>query len=243
KGKTTFGPASSTPTFGADSENLTPAINDLGWVAFGAILRSGKTRWNSVWAKRGGGLELVARGGLPKSGYGEGDPAPGFPAGATFAAFDGSALNLDGTLAFQGFADEHGSIFSLTEAIWWDEPGALTVVAAAGRPVPGAPGAVYGDLTLAGLTDGGVLHFTAGLTGSGVTAANDFALLRATPDGAVTLVLREGDIVEVVEGSGGTTLRTVADFAFGPGVVTAGRAAARVGFTDGGGVYLIDPFP
>jgi hypothetical protein len=243
QGKTTFGPASSTPTFGADGENLTPAINDLGWVAFGAILRSGKTRWNSVWAQRGGSLELVARGGLPISGYGEGDPAPGLPAGATFAAFDGSALNQDGTLAFQGFADEHGSIFALTEAIWWDEPGALTLVAAAGRPVPGAPGAAYGDLTLEGLTDAGVLHFTAALTGSGVTAANDVALLRVTPDGAVALVLREGDVVEVRDGSGQGTLRTVAGFTFGPGVVTAGRAAARVSFTDGsGGVYLIDPF-
>jgi hypothetical protein len=38
-------------------------------------------------------------------------------------------------------------------------------------------------------------------------------------------------------------LRTVASFTFGPGVVTAGRAAVRVSFTDGGGgVYLIDPF-
>ncbi|HEX9668311.1 MAG TPA: choice-of-anchor tandem repeat NxxGxxAF-containing protein [Thermoanaerobaculia bacterium] len=243
KGKTTFGPASSTPTFGADGENLAPAINDLGWVVFGAILRSGKTRWNSVWAKRGGSLELVARGGLPLSGYGEGDPAPGLPAGATFAAFDGSALNQDGTFAFQGWADEHGNFFALTEAIWWDAPGTLALVAAAGRPVPGASGAAYGELTLEGLTGEDVLHFTASLTGSGVTWANDVALLRATPDGTVALLLREGDVVEVLDGAGRSTLRTVASFTFGPGVVTAGRAAARVTFTDGsGGVYLIDPF-
>ncbi len=244
KGKTTFGPATSEPVFGGDGVNLNLAMNDLGAVVFGAVLRSGKTQWNSVWTSRGGTPELVARGGLPISGYGKGDPAPGLAAGATFGIFQGSAINDDGTIAFQGFADETGSSFALTAGIWWDEPGTLALVAAEGRPVPGAPGAAYADLTLEGLTDAGALYFSATLTGPGVAAGNDVAVLRATAGGAPVIVLREGDLVEVIDGSGARTERTVATFAFGPGVETAARAAVDVSFADGSaGVYVIDPLP
>ena len=122
---------------------------------------------------------------------------------------------------------------NLTRAIWWDAPGKLTLVGAEGRPVPGAPGAVYFDVILESLTDGGSLFFLARLAGSGVNAANDQALLRADPDGSVRLVLREGDAVEVAG-----SVRVVRTFQFGRELSEDGRAAAHLTFADGSsGIY------
>ncbi len=231
--KTTFGPTSSSPTFGADGENLVPTVNDRGAALFGAVLRSGKTRLNSVWTNRSGGLALVARGSLPLSGFGQGDQAPGFPPGATFGIFEQGAINERNQIAFQGFADEFDTMSNLTRALWWDVPGKLTLVAAEGRPVPGAPGAAYFDLTLESLTDGGSLFFLARLAGSGVSSANDQALLRARPDGSVGLVLREGDAVEVAG-----AVRVVRSFQIGRELSAHGQAAAWLTFTDGSsGIY------
>lgn len=238
KGKTTFGPTSSSPTFGADLENLVPTLNDLGSVLFGAVLRTGKSRLNSVWTNRSGQSTLLARGSIPLSGFGQGDPAPGFPPGVTFATFVLGAINNRNEIAFQGTADELDDPLRLTPAIWWDVPGALSLVAAAGRPVPGAPGAVYADLALESLTDDGALFFSAQFYGSGVTSANDRALLRIDPDGTVHLVLREGDAVEVVDAAGARTVRTVRSFGFGRELARDGQAVAHLDFVDGSaGVY------
>lgn len=231
--KSSFGPTSSSPTFGADGENLVPTVNGRGAALFGAVLRNGKTRLNSVWTNRSGALALVARGSLPLSGFGQGDQAPGFAPGATYGLFEQGAINESNQIAFQGFADELDTMSNLTRAIWWDVPGKLSLVAAEGRPVPGAPGAVYFDVTLESLTDDGSLFFLARLAGSGVNGSNDQALLRARPDGSVGIVLREGDSVEVAG-----TLRVVRSFQFGRELSADGRAAAHLVFTDGSsGIY------
>jgi len=240
RGKTpAFGPTRSTPTFGGDHENLPPVVNDLGTVLFGAVLRSGKSRFNSVWTGRSGAAPvLLVRGGVPLSGYGEGDPAPGFAPGVGFATFEQGALNERNQLAFLGFADEQGNPLDLTQAIWWDVPGRLALVAAEGRPAPGLPGVVYFNLSLETLTDEGALFFTARLAGAGITAANDRALFRADPDGSVDLVLREGDTVDVTDRAGATTARIVRSFDVARDLDQAGRGVARLAFSDGSaGVY------
>ena len=226
--KSSFGPTSSSPTFGADGENLVPTVNGRGAALFGAVLRSGKTRLNSVWTNRSGALALVARGSLPLSGFGQGDQAPGFAPGATYGIFEQGAINERNQIAFQGFADEFGTMSNLTRAIWWDAPGKLSLAAAEGRPVPGAPGAVYFDVILESLQDDGTLFFLARLAGSGVNGSNDQALLRARPDGSVGIVLREGDAVEAAG-----AVRVVRSFQFGRELSADGRAAAHLVFTDG----------
>jgi hypothetical protein len=249
KGKTTFGPTLSTPTFGGDHENIPATVNDLGSVLFGAVLRSGKTRLNSVWTNRSGSLALVARGAVPLSGYGQGDQAPGFPAGVSFATFEQGAINNRQQLAFEGSADERGDLMNLTEAIWWDVPGTLALVAAEGRPVPGRAGAVFAELSLESLTDDGALFFSARLAGSGINAANDRALFRANPDASVDLVLAEGDTVVVLDAGGASTQRTVRSFELGRELSGDGRGVARLTFSDGSaGVYatadsLLSPTP
>ena len=243
-GKVTFGPSSTRRVFGGDDENVAPVMNARGDVLFGALLRSARLSWNSLWAHRGGTLALVARGGLPLEGFGEGDPAPGLAGGATFALFQVGAIDAGGKLAFEGFADETGSFFDLTQGIWWDDGGELALVAAQRRQAPGAGGASYSALRLDALTEGGTLYFSASLSGPGVTPATDVGLWRARAGGAAELVLREGDVVEVIDRHGERTERTVAEFSVGHGVEVAGRAALRVGFRDGGsGLYLVDPLP
>lgn len=239
KGKTsTFGPTRSTPTFGGDHENLPPVVNDRGAVLFGAVLRSGKTRLNSVWTNRSGGLALLVRGGVPLSGYGQGDQAPGFAAGVGFATFEQGALNERNQLAFLGFADERRDPLNLTQAIWWDVPGSLALVVAESRPVPGLPGVVYVELSLETLTDDGALFFAARLAGAGISSTNDRALFRANPDASVDLVLREGDTVAVIDGSGATTARVVRSFDVARELDQAGHGVARLTFSDGSaGVY------
>ncbi len=239
KGKTTtFGPTRSTPTFGGDQENLPPVVNDRGAVLFGAVLRSGKSRLNSVWTNRSGSLTLLARGAVPLSGYGQGDQAPGFAAGVAFATFGQGAINELNQLAFLGFADERGNLLDLTQAIWRDVPGGLALVAAEGRPVPGLPGITYAELSLETLTDEGALFFAARLAGAGITSTNDRALFRANPDASVDLVLREGDTVSVIGGAGATTARVVRSFDVARELDQAGHGVARLTFSDGSaGVY------
>jgi hypothetical protein len=239
--KMTFGPTSSSPTFGADIENLVPTLNDQGAVLFGAVLRSGKTRLNSLWTNRSGQLALLARGSVPVSGFGQGDQAPGFAPGVTYATFFLGRINNRNQIAFQGTVDEFENPSRLTPAIWWDVPGALSLVAAQGRPVPGAPGAVYATVSFESLSDAGEIFFSAKLGGSGVTAANDGVLMRADPNGTLGIVLREGDTVEVVDTSGARAMKVVSSFRFSRELANDGRAAAHLDFADGSsGVYTTD---
>jgi hypothetical protein len=237
----TFGPTVSSPTFGSDGENAVPAINDAGAVVFGAVLRTREGRLNSLWTTRSGALELLAKGSVPLVGSAPGGPAPGLPSGATFATFSIAFLNGRGTIAFEGFANEFGDATNLTEGIWWDRSGQLALVAAEGRPVPGAPGAAFQDLFLGSLQEDGTLFFSGRFAGPGIDAGNDTAEFRVNPDGTVDVFLREGEEAEVLGSSGGSSLRTVGAFGFGPGVAADGRRVAQVRFRDGSsGVYTME---
>lgn len=237
----TFGPTVSSPTFGSDGENAIPAINDAGAVVFGAVLRTRDGRLNSLWTTRSGRLELIAKGGLPLSGSAEGSPAPGLPSGATFATFSSAALNGRGTVAFDGFADEFGNVNNLTEGIWWDRSGQLTLVAAEGRPVPGVSGATFRDLAFDSLEEDGTLFFSGLFSGPGIGTGNDAAAFRVNPDGSVDVLLREGDEAEVSDPSGGRSLRKTGAFNLGYGAATDGRRVAHVAFHDGtSGVYFVE---
>jgi hypothetical protein len=240
KGKTTFGP--SLVTFGGRGENVPIVMNGAGVIAFGAVLRSSRTVVNSIWTTRSGAPERLLSGALPISGQGTGDPAPGLSAGARFGSFRSVALNEAGAIAFQGFADEFGDLSRLTEAIWWDAPGSLTLALATGHPAPGVPGATAASLRFESLRDDGSLIASAFLTGGVVTPSSDRVLYRFSALGAATVLLREGSDVEVVDASGGRTRRTVTGFRVGQGSSSDGTLVLDVTFTDGtGGVYLLKP--
>jgi hypothetical protein len=237
----TFGPTVSSPTFGSDGENAVPDINDAGAVVFGAVLRTRDGRLSSLWTTRSGRLELIAKGGLPLSGSGNGSLAPGLPPGTTFATFSTADINGRGEIAFDGFADEFGDPTNLTEGIWWDRSGQLALAAAEGRPVPGVPGANFADLAFDGLEENGTLFFSGRFAGPGIDSGNNAAQFRVNPDRTVDVLLREGEEAEVAGPTGGSSLRAVAAFAFGPGVAADGRRVAHVLFRDGSaGVYTVE---
>jgi hypothetical protein len=236
-GRTTFGPSTSLQTFGSDNENLVPAISDNGKVVFGSILRSNQGKLHSVWTNRNGSLQLLTTGSLPLVGYDQGDQAPGFAPGVLFATFITSTINDQGVIAFLGGADEFGDVNALTLGLWWDRPGAITLVAARGKPAPVVANATLTQLDMLELTESGNLYFIGRFAGPGIDETNNFALFRAGGSGT-DIVLREGDVVDVVDASGNTSTRVVRALGLGPRVTPTGQGVLSVLFTDGtGGIY------
>jgi hypothetical protein len=202
-------------------------------VLFGARLSGpGVPFMRSIWTDRSGALELVARGTLPVTGSAPGDPAPGLGAGWTFSALALADFDGTGRIAFSGAATFQLEFDQQIEGLWWDRPGTLALVAKEGDPTPGAASGV----TLAGLNlhvslaDDGHLFFLATLAGTGVTGANDLALLAAAPGGSLDLVVREGASFDV---SGfAADVRTVARIV--PGDANpSGEIPLELGFADG----------
>lgn len=153
----------------------TPTVNDVGQTAFTAFLAgTGVTSANdrSLW--RNG--VLVAR---------EGDAAPVVGGDTAFGILGTPVLNNAGQVAF--FSQLTGAAVTAgnNASIWRD--GAL--IAREGDAATAAgPGVAFGDLASPHLNDTGQVAFVSGLTGTGVTSANDSAVWR---DGVI--IAREGD--------------------------------------------------
>jgi hypothetical protein len=180
------------------------SLNDAGEVAFRAGLSgAGVTDETDSGVFTSGAL--VAR---------EGDVAPG-TGGSVFASFGGSRLNNAGEVAFrttlEGAGGDGQAIFSVG-----------TLVARRGDAVPGGGGAVFSSFTPPVLNDAGQVVFRAGLSGPGVTAANDRALLAG---GAI--VARTGD---EAPGTGGAVFSGL----FDDDLNASGQAAFLAGLSGPG---------
>jgi hypothetical protein len=235
KGSATLGPtAAFSPTFGGDNENATPAVNDFGQVVFGAALRTSSGRSGSIWTNRSGALELVALGSAGLVGSGPAMQAPGLPSGNVFATFQLTRISTTGRVAFLAATRQSSPVF-LSPGLWWDVPGALSLVAAAGTPVGSISNASYAAILQVdrfGPSD--ELLFEATLAGAGVDGTNNRAVLRARPAGTAQAILRTGDSVLTPEGA-----RTIRTYAWGEGRGPAGTRVAAITFTDNTrGVYL-----
>ena len=222
----TFGPTSATvPTFGGDSENLPPAVNDAGQAIFGAVLRSKAGRSASVWTTRSGAPRLLTLGSLGLVGSGPASPAPGLGTGVSFAAFHGSAINDRGDIAFFASARRPGTL-QFTPGVWWDAPGALSLVTAVGRPVAAIPGGTIAAIeSLEDLTEGPEIVIVARIALPGA-AGSARAVLRGTPGAAgPAVVVRTGESV-LIDGTG----FTISDLLPGRGVSDDGRVVALLEF-------------
>lgn len=147
---------------------------------------------SSIWTRS---RVLVARGGQHASGTPEGVRYLDFSAPVLFgrenhvlftASLQGAVGDLDRTALFAG------------------PVGAISLVARAGAQAPGAPaGVVFGafapsqDADPIYVNSGGAIVFQTRLRGPGVTIANDMALYAWTPDDGLTLIAREGQVVQV----------------------------------------------
>ncbi|MGE0481823.1 MAG: choice-of-anchor tandem repeat NxxGxxAF-containing protein [Phycisphaerae bacterium] len=228
---------------------FTPSTTNAARTAFIArAVGGGLTEANDtgIWAESGFGLELVAR---------EGNAAPGGPAGATFGDFQGAENRLPRWVGFGRLAFVHtmvgGGVTAFNdEGIWVGDKGGVSLVAREGDPAPGAaPGQVFirndAFQFLPVLNEAGQVAFWTRLTGQGITSANDFGIWATDPDGALRLIAREGDPLEVAPGDVRivSSLALAADpssgLVLGTSFSGAGDLTFRATFTDGSlGVFV-----
>ena len=175
----------------------------------------------------------------------EGTQAPGTEPGVGFKAFSELVMNHDGKLAFAAtLAPVPGSGASLPllrdSGIWSERDGGFTLVAREGDQPVGVPAGVEFD-TFNGpaFNASGQAAFMGNLRGAGVTAANDLGISAQDSDGALQLIVREGDQLDVDDGPA-VELRTVA--ATGFYAEGGGEDGSRVGFNQVGQLTFIAQF-
>ena len=227
EGSTAPGTSDSFRSFGV------PVLNDAGQTAFHGELNSfGAHR--GIWSEGGGsGLALVAR---------EGNAAPG--TGDNFSSFDSPVLNNAGQTAFRGVLNSSGG----TDLGIWSEGGGsgLALVAREGNAAPGTSDN-FAALFSPVLNDAGQTAFFGILDSSSGT---DRGIWAEDPSGVLTLVAREGDLLDVDDGPG-TDFRTISGLNFivgtgngdgrASGFNDLGQLAFFAGFTDGtSGIFVSD---
>jgi hypothetical protein len=207
-----------------------PALNNAGQTAFLGVVAGGgvdATNSSGIWSGPAGNLSLVAR---------SGDQAPGAPSGVNFtmSGLHSLALNDAGQIAFFATPTGAGVDSTNNRGLWSGAPGSLALVARTGDHAPGTEdGVVFANFsnlfansnrTLI-LNAAGQTAFVARLTGSGISA-NDLGGIWATDrSGALQLIARTGDLLEVAPGD----FRTVNLLAFlaDPNTISTGNSDGR----------------
>ena len=228
----------------ADLDLATPLLGAGGHVALtGSLTGTGVTPSNNAanWVGLPGALALLAR---------EGSQAPGTPPGTLFATPDQPFINDSGNVVFSSPLTGTGVTPTNDRGVWAGTPGSIVLVAREGNQAPDAePGVLYDLLFGASINNVGQVAFLSGLTGPGVTAANNVALFRTTPQGVCAMVVRTGQLVDVDPAPGQADLRTIASLGWaGPGgsddgypkaLNSAGQIVFRAAFVGGtSGVLL-----
>jgi len=158
-------------------------INARGELIFHGWLQVNHEYEEGFWGPKG----LIVR---------QGNAAAGAP-GTTFNGFWEVVLG-DSGIAFRGGLSGAGVNSANNTGVWHaSDDGRVILLARAGDPVPGLPGVLFADAnpwaTNAHQDTAFIANFAVG--SGGVTSANDEALFLADANGALTLVLREGDFV------------------------------------------------
>lgn len=196
-------PAPGTPS-GVNFSNLLSAFssNNAGQIAFAARLTgSGVNSTNELglWSNGSGSLELVAR---------RGSQAAGTPGGVNYnyGSLLIPVLNDAGQLAFGSYLTGSGVNSSNDLGIWSDGSGSLALVARTGNQAPGtAAGVNFFDLNTPALNSAGQTAFRANLIGGGVDFTNDKGIWATDQSGALQLIVRTGEMLEVAAGDFRTT--------------------------------------
>jgi len=216
--------------------------NNAGQIAFGGRLTgSGVNSSNDLglWSNRTGSIQLVAR---------RGSQAAGTPSGVNFdfGVLSFPVLNDAGQLAFSSYLTGSGVNSTNDLGIWSDSSGSVALVARTGSQAPGtANGVNFFDLTTPALNSAGQTAFRANLIGNGVNFTNDKGIWATDPTGALQLIARTGEQLEVAPGD----FRTTSDLDFvsatgnGDGLQSGfnnlGQLVFWASFTDGSqGIFV-----
>ena len=219
------------------------AVNEQDGAAFHATLAGAVATSNAgIWANQGDS-DSSAPALIAQTGSIAPD-ANGNPSGAVFATLTDPVYNNNADVAFGGTLKvATGLVTTATENGVWATNGSSTpnLLAREGSPAP-LPGgtANFATFTALGLSDNGGAIFLATLSGGSptVTAANNVSVWEGATAGALTLMLRNGEVVNTSLGS-----KTIASFkflsaetvvngqtrGFGP---TTGHLAANATYTD-----------
>ena len=192
------------------------AFNNAGQTAFRAWLTGdGVDDSNEVgiWSEGSGSLELVAR---------QGSPAPGTPGGVNFGGFGAwFVLNDAGQTAFRANLTGAGVDFTNNRGVWVEGADGLELVARTGSTAPGTPSGVnFSGLSRPTLNEAGQVAFRGDLTGTGVNSTNNLGIWATDQTGALQLIARKGNQLEVTPG----VFRTISDLGF---VTDSGNSDGR----------------
>jgi YD repeat-containing protein len=173
-----------------------PVINNGDHTAFAATLVGGgvtTSNYVGIWADDASGTRnLIARIGIS---------APG--TAAFFATFSDPIYNNNEAVAFRGtLRVAAGQTTALmASGIWCNSSGSLTLVARQGGIAPGCPpGATFSAFNALALPDQGGVIFSATLNSSvaaNVTTTNNQGIWAVDATGALQLIVRTGDILNV----------------------------------------------
>jgi hypothetical protein len=224
-------------TGGAVFDSFTAVrANNENHLAFHATLKQGvggvtSNNANGIWVETETGLRQVVR---------TNDIMPSTT--LRFRSLANLVFNDAGRVAFTGSTSSLGVSFNTIYSEGID--GQLTLVARASTAAPGTSAGVNFDFDAGDffgiprlrLNNAGQVAFIAGLTGTGVTAANDMGLWAQDAAGNLKLVIRKGNQLEVAPGD----IRTVTEFDFG-GMNDAGQIVFDAVFTDNSeGVFVFN---
>jgi hypothetical protein len=161
----------------------------------------------SVWKEADTGLTLVAR---------EGDQAAGIDPTTSHANFTTIAFNAEDHVAFIGTLSGPSIDNQNNNAVWRERENGLDLIAREGSPAPGTTG-LFGGLTGSNpspfdylvLNDRGQVALKGQLRGPGIDSTNDFGIWAQNADGVLTLIVREGDFIDVDDNPSIDDLRQV----------------------------------
>jgi len=139
-----------------------------------------------------------------------GDDAPGI-AGATVVFLFIPQIDGAGNVLLDGYIAGPGITFSNDRAIWYGQPGSLSVVIREGDPAPGIDGGFIAELWTTYVSETGVVCLSCYLEGpsivSGVNARGNFA----GPPGSLQKIVQAGDPAPLTEP--GTVFASSSNFA------------------------------
>lgn len=203
-----------------------PVINASGRTAFRASLLFGTvtSSYMGIWSEGSDRLHLVAL---------SGEQAPGTQIGTRFDGFYDPVLNASNQTAFRAVLKIDGDVTSSNDdGVWSEGSGALALIAREGSQAPGVPGgAVFNNLfSDPVMNSSGRVAFRAVLQSgiTGISPSNNEGIWAEDALGKLTLVVREGDAVEVTPGD----FRTVNSFAFSTGAASGGQDGRAIVFND-----------
>lgn len=218
------------------------ALNSNGQVAFRALISDHAINSNidvGIWTGEPWAPRLVARTGQPHSDSTE---ETLFAEIGPFISF-----SLAGQVAFDGSRPNPNSDGEVDSGIWIDDGGTLALVVRQDGHPPGTPdGVVFSRFNTHIFNSSGQLMIDGRLSGEGVDDSNDRGLWVQDRTGALRLVVREGDLLEVVPGDNRTVAKInrpllLSSHDRGGNTVynDLGQLAFGAQFTDGsGGVFV-----